>query len=927
MLTLCFQASLIACAWCLLLGLLVMRRSKIITSKANTRASVSDLLDYAVLEDDVVILKSGAILRCYELEVPDMSNMTDTQIEHLYKLNQKALLKLCNNFCLQIDVIRNKDHGYLPNLEHDHEVLCDIEQKRAELFKKEGSLHTRIIMSITYLPEGSHSRKIDKLVLQDFNNANQYEAVKNLINEFKGVCQSVIDTLELTMQVRPLGKEQLDEAFIKAKAQGLAQSHGHSNGSGMGYGQGYGHGQGNDGRARVRHGVVNNELLSFINQCVCAKEQKIAHPGAHVFLDSVLSNYDIINGDTPKVDNKLLSIIAIEGLPSYSHEGMLNALGTLPFCYRYNTRFIYFDQLKSRNLLSKYRRFWAQKSKGFMAQLFNLENARVNQNALDQMHDIDEATRALDNNEVVFGSYSACLILADESYERLINKTKLAIKAIESTSLCARVETLNAFDAYLGTLPGHFFENLRRPIVSQDVLLDMIPLSLPVKGERYCPNNMYGPERSPLMQVRTTGQSCYYLNLHDSDLGNTLVIGPTGAGKSVFLGSLILNLSRYRDMRLFVFDKGCSFYALTKALNGQHITFNNSQAMLCPLYKLESELDCDYALSFLELLLELNDYHISPSEKNELIECLHILKGKEPSERSLSELHLTLASRPLKEALAPYTKVNAQHCILDGSRNLAIGHGLCTFECADIFKSSSAFSLPVLKQVFHLLQEQFDGHPGAIILDEAWLMLQDEHFASELIKWFKTLRKYNVMVILATQSLSDLQSSPHFLNLLECAKTRVYLANYDANTQALHDTYELMGLSDSEITKIANGVPKKDYYFVKGDQRIMFNLLMSKEELNLLSFAGDHQVALIDELYRRFGPNFYHYYQQFGAKALASYDLNSLINKLNAYEQEQHLKAAPAQVQMQAPAQEHKLTLERQLLHPKMSLAHFQDGA
>ena len=239
MLTLCFQASLIACAWCLLLGLLVMRRSKIITSKANTRASVSDLLDYAVLEDDVVILKSGAILRCYELEVPDMSNMTDTQIEHLYKLNQKALLKLCNNFCLQIDVIRNKDHGYLPNLEHDHEVLCDIEQKRTELFMKEGSLHTRIIMSITYLPEGSHSRKIDKLVLQDFNNANQYEAVKNLINEFKGVCQSVIDTLELTMHVRPLGKEQLDEAFIKAKAQGMGMGMANSQGLGHGYCQGH----------------------------------------------------------------------------------------------------------------------------------------------------------------------------------------------------------------------------------------------------------------------------------------------------------------------------------------------------------------------------------------------------------------------------------------------------------------------------------------------------------------------------------------------------------------------------------------------------------------------------------------------------------------------------------------------------------------
>ena len=85
---------------------------------------------------------------------------------------------------------------------------------------------------------------------------------------------------------------------------------------------------------------------------------------------------------------------------------------------------------------------------------------------------------------------------------------------------------------------------------------------------------------------------------------------------------------------------------------------------------------------------------------------------------------------------------------------------------------------------------------------------------------------------------------------------------------------------------------------------------MSKEELNLLSFAGDHQVALIDELYHHFGPNFYHYYKQFGAKALASYDLNSLINKLNAYEQERHLKATPAPEHDQVQEQEQKPTLD-----------------
>ena len=149
-------------------------------------------------------------------------------------------------------------------------------------------------------------------------------------------------------------------------------------------------------------------------------------------------------------------------------------------------------------------------------------------------------------------------------------------------------------------------------------------------------------------------------------------------------------------------------------------------------------------------------------------------------------------------------------------------------------------------------------------------MLQNEHFASELIKWFKTLRKFNVMVILATQSLSDLQSSPHFLNLLECAPTRVYLPNYDANNELLHQTYEIMGLSDAEINQLTTAVPKQDYYFVKNDQRIMVKLELSPEELNLLSFAGDFQVDAINQLYERFGPLFYTHYQDCNAKTITA---------------------------------------------------------
>ena len=606
------------------------------------------------------------------------------------------------------------------------------------------------------------------------------------------------------------------------------------------------------------HGkAVISRLLTVIHTCLTAKTHPIAYPGSRAYLDSVLATDDYISGFTPKMGYEHMSVLSIEGLPSATHEAMLNTLATLPFAYRFNSRFVIFDHATSKVYLMKYRSRWSQTQKGILSQVFNIERAKVNQNAVDQVKDIDEAQRALDSNEVMFGSYTATLLIHEQNFHKLQEKVAAAIAAIERTGLSVRVETMNADDAFFGSLPGHLTENLRRPLVSQDVLLDLVPMSLPSQGEETSPNPLYGLHASPLMQVRTEGLSKYYLNLHDKDVANTLVIGPTGAGKSMLLGELIINLLRYQRMRVFAFDKGCSFHALTKALGGSHIILNNSERMLCPLYHLESNADLDYAQSFVELLLRQSGATCSPELRHEIQMAIRALSSMPHNLRRLSDLHSLLCSRTLKEALSAYTAEQSENCILDGNTNATTSSFLTTFECADVFSRPESFSAPVLKQVFRLIEQQLDGNPLAIVVDEAWLMLKDDVFAAELLNWFKTLRKYNAFVILATQSLTDLEASEHFENILECAKTRIFLPNCDAISDALRNSYSMMGLSNQEINLVASSVPKKDYYFVKGDQRILFNLMLSAEEKALLSIAGEHSMAKTNALYDKYGPLFY----------------------------------------------------------------------
>ena len=900
----------------ILMMLVLIYRSHFYQIRHSKHGALCDLLDYASMVDDhVLLLKSGGLLATYEIKLPDLAVMSVNQIKHIYELSQKALLKLSGNYCVQVDLVRNADENYVPFVSSDIDVVQDFERQRQELFATQGCFASRLYLSITYVGVSKTETFLERLVSADTNvTIDEQSQTLKIISDFKAACNNVTDTLALSFKVRPLTIKELHlpqghvpllppcanpeaetayttqtatqavaapaatvtastpvtlthngnaatlgadvathdeaeseteaEAKAKAKAEAKAEAERHDIAASK--------------FAAVENGhFLYHEGLSFIHQCITGLKHKIALPQSRCYLDAVLSTEDFTHGYTPQIGKMKLAIIAIEGLPARSHEGLLNSLASLPFSYRFNTRFIYFDSLTSSFLLDKYRRYWAQKSRGLLAQIFNLQHARVNQNAIDKVAELDKAKRALDNNEVVFGAYTATLIMMAENEMTLSAQSKLAIQAIENIGLSARVETVNATDAFFGSLPGHYFENLRRPIISQDVLLDMLPLSAPDCGEMTSPNPLYGSHASPLMQVRTSGLSAYYLNVHEQDLGNSLVVGPPGSGKSVLLGELIVNLLRYQGMRIFAFDKGYSFYALTKALGGTHITFDNTKSDLCPLEQLQSELDFDYAISYLEMLLRLNGHSITPPERNELLDCLHILANRVSNKRSLSDLHLILASRDLKEALAPYTKWHNSSCLIDGTTNIGFISHLTTFECGDIFKASSTFSLPVLKQVFHLIEKQFDGRPAAIILDEAWLMLQDQTFGDELIKWFKTLRKFNAIVILATQSLTDLEQSPHFINLLECAKTRFFLANSDASTDLLRPIYQRLGLSASEVDLIAAAAPKRDYYFVKNDQRILFNLLLSKQELQLLSVAGDHNKDRIDRLYAQYGPRFY----------------------------------------------------------------------
>jgi type IV secretion system protein VirB4 len=156
--------------------------------------------------------------------------------------------------------------------------------------------------------------------------------------------------------------------------------------------------------------------------------------------------------------------------------------------------------------------------------------------------------------------------------------------------------------------------------------------------------------------------------------------------------------------------------------------------------------------------------------------------------------------------------------------------------------------LPVLTYLFHRLDERFDGAPTLLILDEAWAFLDDPTFAARIREWLKTLRKKNVSVVFATQSLSDIQGSGIAPALIESCPSRIFLPSAQALEPQLRTVYEGFGLNERQIRLIAHAQPKRDYYYQSRLGHRVFELGLGPIAL---AFAGAGRPAdqrAIDEV-------------------------------------------------------------------------------
>lgn len=767
-------------------------------------ARLSDHLPWAALvAPGIVLNKDGSFQRTYSYRGPDVESATDAELVGLCARANNALKRFGAGWALFFDATRRAAQGY-PDTGAETGLARLLEEERRARFEGErtDTYETDYRLTLVWLPEADRTRDLSRTVMEHQAAPGASDGQDSLAQFLRrsAACADLLAAILPEM-----------------------------------------------------HALDDAETLSYLHGTISTRDHPIAPPSVPMYLDALLADTPLTGGTAPRLGEAHLRTLSVLGFPDMTRPGLLDALNHLDLAYRWTTRFLPLDKATAVATLTRLRRQWFSKRKSMTAMLrevmYSQETRLTDPDADSKVLDTDAALQAVGSDHVGFGYLTATLVVRHADARQAAEAVRRLEQTLNGLGFATIDESFNGVEAWLGSLPGHVYANVRQPLVHTLNLAHLMPLSALWAG----PQRDEHLNAPPLFHALAAGATPFRLSLHVGDVGHMTILGPTGAGKSVLLAFMLAAFQRYARAQAFMFDKGGSARATCLALGGRHHRLGR-QADLAfqPLRGIDDEAERAWALDWLLPILASEADPVTPDAKAALWSALCALALAPIDQRTLSGLSHLLPNRALKAALEPYTLVGAYGLCLDADHEDLGTAPLVCFETEELL-AEPRLAGPVLTYLFHRLETRFDGRPTLLLLDEAWVFLDNPMFAGRIREWLKTLRKRNVSVVFATQSLADIVESPIAPAIIESCPQRLFLPNDRAREPFAREAYTRLGLNDRQIDVIANAVPKRQYYLQSRRGNRLFDLDLGPLALSVFTATRPEDQRLIDTLLAEVG--------------------------------------------------------------------------
>jgi type IV secretion system protein TrbE len=770
--------------------------------------SLADFLPWAALVGEGVILnKDGSLQRTAQFRGPDLDSATPAELVGTTARLNNALRRLGSGWAIFVEASRNVAQHY-PQSAFPDPVSALVDAERKAQFEEEGAhFESAYYLTFLFLPPPEEAARAEAWLYEGRSRDGRIEtreALRGFIDRTDRVLQLIEDFMPETLW------------------------------------------------------LSDEETLTYLHSCISTRRHRVRVPDVPMYLDAILVDEALTGGLEPRLGKAHLRTLTVIGFPSATHPGILDELNRLAFPYRWSTRAIALDKTDAARVLTRIRRQWFAKRKSIMAILkevmTNEPAALLDTDAHNKAMDADAALQELGSELIGQAYVTATVTVWDENARAADEKLRLVEKVIQGRDFTCISESVNALEAWLGGLPGHVYANVRQPPISTLNLAHMIPLSAvwagPVRNE-----HLGGP---PLLFAKTGGATPFRLSLHVGDVGHTLVVGPTGAGKSVLLALIALQFRRYTGSQVFAFDFGGSIRAAALAMGGDWHDLGGALSddaidpvALQPLAAVPDSAERAWAAEWVAAILGREGVTVTPEAKEHLWSALTSLASAPVAERTVTGLSVLLQSGALKRALQPYCVGGAWGRLLDAEAERLGGADIQAFETEGLIGMGAAPA--VLSYLFHRVERRLDGRPTLLIVDEGWLALDDPTFGAQLREWLKTLRKKNASVVFATQSLADIEKSAIAPAIVESCSTRLFLPNERAIEPQIMAIYRSFGLNDRQIEILARATPKRDYYCQSRRGNRLFELGLGDVALALTAASSKSDQAAIARILAEHG--------------------------------------------------------------------------
>ncbi len=796
-----------------------------------------DMLNYCdLIAPGLMSMKDGALLAGWEFNGPDLESASTYELNALASQINAAFLHLGDGWMLHHNVMRFPALSYpgRGSFPDPTTLLLDIERK--DQYETAGALFENVSsLILTYKASDSSDSLGNRLFIEG------HIGDSSTMNRAQAIFFSKVEQIEATLS-----------AVLRLRRMGDA------------------------------------ELLTTLHACATGLDHPVIVPNPPVDLAYYIGSQDFITGFYPQVGEKHFAVVGITGYPEKGVPEILSSITRLPMPLRVSARYIFCEPYTAEKKIDRKRAYWEQKrtriSDIFAKSLKWEESGHIDQHANLMMNDALEAQAEAASGHIRYGHFTLTALLSGDDRDRVIENARNVRKEFQNRGLNARVETFNAIEAFLGSLPGHGYYDVRKPILHSMNVSHLASFSTIWAGEEMHPSPLY-PEGSPAhMYCVSSGRTPFRFNTYVDDVGSAIVIGPTGSGKTVLLNTMALQDFRYPEMQVFYFDKDYGAYLIAKAAGGVHYDLLGehdkdpaNRLSLYPLGRIEDPREQIWAADWVELLFAQQQVQITPEQRNYITQA--IVRLTESESKTLTEL-LIPQDKELQAALKYYQLGGASGGILDGSKDALRESRFQVFEQSHLLKKGDKLTIPTLSYIFHQIELRMDGRPTKIYIDEAWVNLMNALSLEQVEDWLRTVRKKNGALILATQSLLEITNSAIRDLILESCPAKIFLPNPEATNPATRKQYEAIGLGERQIDLIAKAVRKRDYYFVSSLGRRMFTLDLGPYALNLVGVNGKKNRNRIDELIAKHANNWFAAWLE--EKALGTYSTKwrALTNEL-----------------------------------------------